>query len=61
MNRYIINISFKTNHFLRSENTLVDSVKTLREAKSYESIIDDTVDKAFIRDMVTGNLHWLKK
>lgn len=55
--RYIINISFKA----YGVDNIVEKVKTLVEAKSYESIIDDTVSRALIKDNVTNNVIWLKK
>ncbi len=58
--RYIINISFKWDNLKRPPKNIVEPVKTLREAKSYDSIIDDTVDRALIKDTVTGKIHWLK-
>lgn len=60
MKRYTINISFKTKLFEKSNN-IVEQVKTKVEALSYNDLIDDTVDKALIKDNVTGKIEWLKK
>lgn len=57
--RYILNISFKVGMFDSSPN-IVEYVKTLKEAMSYESLIDDSVDKTLIKDNVTGEVVWLK-
>ncbi len=59
MYRYILNISFKKELFERSKN-ITERVKTYKEAISYKDIIDDTVDKALIKDTVTGKVEWLK-
>jgi hypothetical protein len=60
MERYIINISFKTKMF-ETSNNIVEKVKTLKEAMSYEDLIDETVNKALIKDNVTGKVTWLKE
>lgn len=60
MNRYTLNISFNTKPFEVSNN-IVESVKTMKEALSYTGLIDDTVKKALIRDLVTGKVIWLKR
>jgi len=60
MERYIINISFKWEGIERPPENIVQPVKTMREAMSYAELIDDTVDKAAIKDRVTGNIKWLK-
>jgi len=59
MERYTINISFKTEMF-ENVNSIVEYVKTKREAMSYKDLIDDTVSKALIKDNVTGKIEWLK-
>lgn len=56
--RYVVNISFKQDiSFMakRIEN-IAESVKTLREAQEYKSLIDDTVSKACIVDRVTNKV-----
>ena len=60
MERYIINISFKTQMF-ESVSNIVEKVKTMKEALSYKELIDETVNKALIKDNVTGKIIWLKK
>jgi hypothetical protein len=60
MERYTINISFKCGMFEKSDN-IVEYVKTKREVLSYSTMLDDTVDKALIKDNVTGKVEWLKK
>jgi len=60
MNRYTINISFKTTMFEKVIN-IVEHVKTKVEALSYKELIDETVDKALIKDNVTGKVEWLKR
>ena len=59
--RYTINISFINRGMLdkRVEN-IVEHVKTFKEAESYKDIIDETVDRALIKDNVTGSVTWLK-
>jgi|TARA_B110000483_G_scaffold214521_1_gene264434 hypothetical protein len=60
MERYTINISFKTKMF-ETSNNIVEKVKTLKEAMSYKVLIDETVNKALIKDNVTGKVTWLKE
>ena len=60
MERYTINISFKTEIFETVSN-IVEKVKTLKEAMSYKDLIDETVNKALIKDNVTGRVTWLKE
>lgn len=60
MERYTINISFKTEMF-ENVNNIVEKVKTMKEAMSFKDLIDDTVDRALIKDNVTGKVTWLKK
>ena len=60
MERYTINISFKTEMFETVSN-IVEKVKTLKEAMSYKDLIDETVNKALIKDNVTGRVTWLKE
>ena len=59
MERYLINISFKTEMFEKVSN-IVERVKTMKEALTYSELIDETVDKALIKDSVTGKVTWLK-
>ena len=61
MERYILNISFKTKSLLEVSNNVVEEFKTLREAMSFKDLIDDSVDRALIRDVVTGKVIWLKE
>jgi hypothetical protein len=60
MKRYIINISFKTEMFEKVDN-IVEEVKTMKEAMGFKDLIDNTVDKALIKDKVTGKIIWLKE
>ena len=56
--RYVVNISFKQDiSFMakRIEN-IAEPVKTLKEAKEYKSLIDNTVAKACIVDRVTNKV-----
>jgi hypothetical protein len=50
--RYWVQIQFKGQYGFTWDIT--EEVKTLKEAKSYKSIIDDSVSKAQIVDTVTG-------
>ena len=58
--RYTVNISFKKQMFERVSN-IVEKVKTLKEAMAYKDLIDETVDRALIKDNVTGKVTWLKE
>lgn len=56
--RYTVNISFKQGLSLlgkRTEN-ISEPVKTLKQAREYKSILDNTVKKACIFDMVTNKV-----
>ena len=55
MFRYVVNISFKQSMFQRVEN-IAEPFKTLKEAQSYKSLIDDTVLKACVVDKITGKV-----
>ena len=55
MFRYVVNISFKLSMFQKVEN-IAETFKTLKEAQSYKSLIDDTVLKACIVDKITGKV-----
>jgi hypothetical protein len=41
-------------------SNIVERVKTMKEALTYSDLIDDTVEKALIKDNVTGKVTWLK-
>ena len=58
--RYTINISFKKQIF-EKVSSIVEKVKTLKEAMTYKDLIDETVDRALIKDNVTGKVTWLKE
>ena len=58
--RYTVNISFKKQMFEKVSN-IVEKVKTLKEAMTYKDLIDETVDRALIKDNVTGKVIWLKE
>jgi hypothetical protein len=58
--RYTVNISFKRQMFEKVSN-IVEKVKTLKEAMTYKDLIDETVDRALIKDNVTGKITWLKE
>ena len=58
--RYTVNISFKREMFEKVSN-IVEKVKTLKEAMTYKELIDETVDRALIKDNVTGKVTWLKE
>jgi|TARA_B110000858_G_scaffold14288_1_gene14452 hypothetical protein len=58
--RYTVNISFKKQMFEKVSN-IVEKVKTLKEAMTYKDLIDETVDRALIKDNVTGKVTWLKE
>lgn len=60
MERYTVNISFKTKMFENVSN-IVEKVKTMKEAMSFKDLIDSTVDRALIKDNVTGKVVWLKE
>lgn len=59
MERYIVDISFKTKRFEECSN-IVERVKTMKEALTYSELIDETVDSANIKDTITGKVTWLK-
>lgn len=42
-------------------SNIVEKVKTLREAMTCKDLIDETVDRALIKDNVTGKVTWLKE
>lgn len=56
--RYVVNISFKgfTEVGFKKVENIVEPVKTLKEAKEYKALVDDTVAKACIVDKVTGKV-----
>ncbi len=58
--RYTVNISFKK-QMLEKVSNIVEKVKTLKEAMTYKDLIDETVDRALIKDNVTGKVTWLKE
>jgi len=60
MERYTLNISFVRKRFETVPN-IVEKIKTLKEAMTFETLIDETVDKALIKDNVTGKVIWLKE
>jgi hypothetical protein len=60
MEIYTVNISFKRKMFENVSN-IVEKVKTMKEAMSFKDLIDDTVDRALIKDNVTGKVTWLKE
>jgi hypothetical protein len=41
--------------------SIYEDFKTLKEAESYKSLIDDTVKQAVITDNLTGKLYHLKE
>ena len=56
--RYVVNISFKQDISCMSKRieNITEPVKTLKEAQSYKSLIDNTVSKACIVDRVTNKV-----
>lgn len=42
-------------------SNIVEKVKTMKEAMSFKDLIDDTVERALIKDNVTGKVKWLKE
>lgn len=55
--RYLVRIEFKEKEYsLKPIAPIVEQVKTLREALSFESIIDDTVKSASVTDKVTNRI-----
>lgn len=58
--RYTLNISFKRENFEKGYN-IVEKFKTINEAIKHKELIDETVDRAFIKDNVTGKITWLKE
>ena len=55
--RYLINISFIHSAIeTRQTPTLVERTKTLKEAQDIISMIDETVKKAFIQDLVNNKM-----
>jgi hypothetical protein len=57
--RYTVIISFK-HSIIDSVAPIKEHVKTLKEAKEFDSLIDETVDFAYIRDEITGKITYLK-
>ena len=53
---HVINTSFED-----LPPRVVEKVKTLKEAMTYKDLIDETVDRALIKDNVTGKVTWLKE
>ncbi|WP_372937550.1 hypothetical protein [Seonamhaeicola sp.] len=53
--RYTVNVSFKK-QIDKKVDVLFEGCKTLKEAISYKSLIDETVDKFIIRDRVSGKI-----
>ena len=51
--RYWVQIQFKGQYGLIRTWDITEEVKTLKEAQSYKSMVDDTVSKAQIVDTVT--------
>ena len=51
--RYWVQIQFKGQYRLIRTWDITEEVKTLKEAQSYKSMIDDSVSKAQIVDTVT--------
>jgi hypothetical protein len=62
--RYVVNISFKdfTSTGCKAVDNIAEPVKTLKEAQSYKTLIDDTVARACVVDKVTGKVveWWVK-
>ena len=56
--RYVVNISFKgfTEVGFKKVENIAEPVKTLKEAQEYKALVDDTVSKACIVDMVKGKV-----
>lgn len=50
--RYTVFISFKIGR--RYTQPIEERVKTLKEARQYKSLIDDTVHQAYVTDNVKG-------
>jgi hypothetical protein len=58
--RYVVNISFHQKTIKRTEN-IAQPVKSLKEAREYKSLIDDTVREALIFDKASQKVvEWLK-
>lgn len=57
--RYLFNVSF-VKKIGEERKNIAEKFKTFREAESYSDIIDDTVERALIKDTVTGRVTWLK-
>ena len=62
--RYVVSISFKQDVSFLAKRThpIEERFKTLKEAQEYKSIVDNTVQTAFIYDVVTNKIieHWNK-
>ncbi len=61
--RYTINISFVCNNMFSDRvPAIVEKVKSIKEAREYKELIDETVAKACIIDNLKGVVvEWLKK
>ena len=58
MKRYTVTINFIYNK-TGNVKSIVENVKTLKEALSYKDILDETVSTARIKNNVTGRIKWL--
>jgi len=58
MKRYTVTINFIFNK-TGNVKSIVENVKTLKEALSYKDILDETVSTARIKNNVTGRIKWL--
>lgn len=63
MFRYTLHIKFKKfiEGKFRDVKDFSEPIKTLREAKNYSELIDDTVSEAYIIDEVTKNIVMILK
>ena len=61
MKRYLVNISFKSKGLRSDVDNVVETVKTKKEAMSFMELVDDTVDKALVKDQVTGKIEWIRR
>ena len=56
MLRYLVQIKFNSRELYCSTWDIYEPVKTLIEAQSYKSMIDDTVQRARVVDTVTDKV-----
>lgn len=57
-NRYIVSISFKlyANDAFKKVKNIAEPVKTIKTAREYKGLVDNTVKSAFVFDIVSNKI-----